>query len=159
MGINQNINQTPIAVRFYENPKFGTTYGPAKYNQAAYNATAELVHESKKYLLDFTSINYWENTARSDEQMECINEVREIIANANGKSDQYFASWVKFLSPEKQKINVIGFGLLDLPNMQLHLVILDNERNVGEIWNLNTCTCREVFRKNAPQLIATNTDL
>ena len=159
MGISQTNNQTPIAVRFYENPKYGTTNGPAKYNQAAYNVTAELVHQSKKYLLDFTSINYWENTARSDEQMECVREVRSIISNANGKPDQYFASWVKFLTPSKQKENVLGFGLLDNQNMELILVIVDNQRDVGEKWNLEPRPCREAFRKNAPQLFATNTNL
>lgn len=159
--MNENIEtgKLPIAVRIYENNKFGKTNGPAKYNRAVFNATVDVIGKSKKYLLDFTPIIDWQNIARSDEQMECIKEVQELIINANAKHDQFLASWVKFLTEARKTTNVMGFGLLDIANMDLTLAVIDEERKIQDCWKLDIRHCKQVFGKNTPQLIATNTRL
>ena len=41
-----------IAVRFYENKRYGSTYGKGLFHKAVFNATADLQEPRVKYLLD-----------------------------------------------------------------------------------------------------------
>ena len=38
-----------IAIRLYDNPKYGTTYGPAQYRHAIFNGSADIKNPSVKY--------------------------------------------------------------------------------------------------------------
>jgi hypothetical protein len=41
-----------IAIRLYDNPKYGTTYGKAQYRHAIFNGSADIKNPSVKYLLE-----------------------------------------------------------------------------------------------------------
>ena len=64
-----------IAIRLYDNPKYGTTYGKAQYRHAIFNGSADVKNPSVKYLLDFYEYGKWEHSANTDEQMMVLNEV------------------------------------------------------------------------------------
>jgi hypothetical protein len=49
----------PIAIRLFENQKFGTTYGKGLRRSAVFNATAEVDEPYAKYLLDFEEGRVW----------------------------------------------------------------------------------------------------
>ena len=142
-----------IAVRMFENTKFGTTYGKGLYRTAVFNATVELRDPHAKYLLDFHDYHRWVNSARSDDQMDFVKGLESEAASTD------LASWVVHYDPvTKTKTPVIGVAILDLNNQILKLLIYDQERGVESVWSLQTCAC-SVKQKNSPTLIATNTEL
>lgn len=61
-----------IAVRMFENQKFGTTYGKGLYRTAVFNASVELRDPHVKYLLDFHGYERWMHSARSDQQLSIV---------------------------------------------------------------------------------------
>ncbi len=69
-----NENTTPIAVRLFDNEKFGTTHGKGLYRKAIYNGTIETSGQNK-YLVDLYSYEEWANMAKTDEQMEILANV------------------------------------------------------------------------------------
>ena len=58
-----------IAVRFYENKRYGNTYGKGLFHKAVFNATADLQQPRAKYLLDMVCFKDWINTAKSDTEI------------------------------------------------------------------------------------------
>ena len=42
-----------IAVRLYENKKYGTTYGKGLFHSAVFNGSADVLGSNTKYLLDY----------------------------------------------------------------------------------------------------------
>ena len=147
--------QPEIAVRLYENAKYGTTYAKGLYHSAVFNASADILSPSVKYLLDFYTMDRWQHTARSDEQMEILNTAREELSNADA-----LYSWIaRYDCQAKTKTWVYGLACLDLHTKQLKLVIEDKDIGLYEGWLLTAKACRTVYGKKAPTLLATNADL
>ena len=63
---------TEIAVRLYNNPKFGTTYGKGQYHNAIMNGTVDLHKQSIKYLIDLVPHANWEASIKTDNDMELL---------------------------------------------------------------------------------------
>ena len=146
--------QPEIAVRLYENAKFGTTYAKGLYHSAVFNASAEILNPRVKYLLDFYTLDRWQHTARSDEQMELLDIVRETASNDS------LISWiVRYDNATKTKTWVQGFASLDPSTNKLQVLIDDHDAGIEQGWSLTAKPCRSVHGKNAPALLATNTDL
>ena len=150
------ISQTtasPIAVRMYENKTYGTTYGKGLYRKALYNATAEVMAAGVTYLLDFYDYFHWSNMARSDSDMEVLQEIPE-------KANTLY-SWVQIYDrSNKQKYRVPGVCTFDLDVDELSLGICDSQHSVEESWKLAVRRCKLARQDtNSPQLLATNTDL
>jgi len=61
-----------VAVRLYENRKFGGTFAPNKYYTAMFNATADVVAPHIKYLLDYVPYSQWANSLRTPVQHEAF---------------------------------------------------------------------------------------
>jgi len=146
--------QKEIAVRLYENAKYGTTYAKGLYHSAVFNASAEILSPSVKYLLDFYTLDRWEHTARSDQQMDLLNVVKEAVA-----TDALISWVVRYDNATKTKTWVQGFASLDPSTHKLQLLIDDQDAGITEGWSLTAKPCRSVRGKNAPALLATNTDL
>ena len=147
-----------IAVRFYENKRYGSTYGKGLFHKAVFNATADLQQPRAKYLLDMLCYKDWVNTAKSDQDMELVATAEDLIS-ANDCKD-VLATFVKRLDADGSKPRVNGLALLDLNTHQLTLVIEDEAMSVMQAWQLEARPCRASHtNKNSPQMLATNVDL
>lgn len=146
--------QPEIAVRLYENAKFGTTYAKGLYHSAVFNASADVLNPSVKYLLDFYTLERWQHTARTDGQMEMLD-----IAMECDRSDALF-SWIyRYDCTTKAKTWVWGYASLDSSTNKLKLLLDDKPKGLLENWTLTAKPCRSVYGKKAPTLLATNADL
>jgi len=142
-----------IAVRLYENKKYGTTYGKGLYHSAVFNASAEVLGKNTKYLLDFYPYERWQHTARSNEQMELLDIVSE-RANADT-----LVSWVIRYDPiSKMKTPVIGYAFINLASNELDLAVIDEDAGVQSRWQLTAKPCKQRMGVNSPTLLATNAD-
>lgn len=151
--LDTTTQQKEIAVRLYENKKYGTTFGKGKYRTAIYNGTADMKDPQRKYLLDLYSYEDWMNFAMLDEQME-------IIKNTEHIKDALY-SWV-FLydTSSKLKIFIAGVAIYDLNDGTFHLVMDDTKIDVCDKWTLDIKPCRILSGgTKSPQLLATNSDL
>jgi len=147
-----------IAVRFYENKKYGTTQGKGLFRKALFNATADLQQQKTKYLLDMFTYKDWENSGKTDDDMKMLGLAAEFACNLS-KAD-LLGTWIKRLDSDGTKPRVFGFGLMDLNTHQLALLINDTENGVQETWELEAKPCKQSTQnKNSPQLLATNADL
>jgi hypothetical protein len=149
--------QTEIAVRFYENKKFGNTYGKGMFHKAVFNSTADVRHPSAKYLLDWFSYKDWENTAKSDADMGALSVAADLYA---GKStDCVLGTWVKRMDSNGSKPRVKGFGVMDSNTGEVTLIINDEETGIEEAWQLSARPCKINTSAKSPQLLATNAEL
>ena len=148
-----------IAVRLYENQKFGKSFGPAKFHNAIYNATADVVSPNQKYLLDYILYDDWAKTARTTEQLELRADLEDDIKARGIASDQVLASWIKRYDETGQKIIVYGYSSLDLVTNVLYTAIADHEKAIICGWRLEVRPCRIKYGQKSPQLLATNYDL
>jgi hypothetical protein len=144
-----------IAVRLYSNEKYGKTYGKGLYRRAVFNGTADLKDTNTKYLLDFFAYNDWENTAKTDLDMEALTNAREFF---DGDTTNKVFSWVVRWGGNGDKTKVIGFGAHDLRTNKLLLCIEDEASEIVEGWELTARSCRTTD-KSSPQLLATNYEL
>jgi hypothetical protein len=151
--LNTKNTQSEIAVRLYDNQKFGTTYGKGLYRKAIYNGTVDAKHSGIKYLVDFYTYEDWANQAKTDEQMSLLKDTPPI-------EDTLF-SWVKYFDSSTQtKSHVMGVCLLNLETMEIRVGIVDLMRGVEDVWQLTAHRCRQSEHgKRSPQLLATNGDL
>ncbi|WP_108507658.1 hypothetical protein [Polynucleobacter acidiphobus] len=142
-----------IAVRLYQNAKYGTTYGKGVRHQALFNAAADIREPKVKYLLDFYSFEHWEFLAKSH-QLEIVHQVRELV------DEDSLVSWVLRYDPAtKTKTPVYGFSALQLGTNHLILCVVDSEFGIEESWRLTAKPCRAVSGKNIAELLATNSEL
>ena len=149
--LDLEIYQTKIAVRLYDNKRYGTTYGKGLYRKAAYNGTID-TKAYVKYLVDMYSYDDWVNMAKSDAQMEIVNHIQ------HGKDSLY--SWVKRYDPiSRDKVEVPGMCCLDLVSMELTVMICDESRDMTDTWRLKAKPCTARVDHKGPQLLATNCDL
>ena len=79
--------QKEIAVRLFQNIKYGTTYAKGVRHQALFNATADIKQPKVKYVLDFYTYEHWEFLAKEN-QLDIVNQVRNEI---NGDT---LVSWI-----------------------------------------------------------------
>jgi hypothetical protein len=146
-----------IAVRIYANEKFGTTYGKGLRHSAVFNAAADVKSPNAKYLLDFHTMERWEHTAKSDNDMETLAIVRENV-KPNAIADT-LASWVvRYDAATKTKTSVMGYATLDLSTNAVDLVVLDTDKDLQQQWKLKAKSCKTVVGKNSPTLLATNAE-
>ncbi len=152
------MTERAIAVRFYENKRFGKTYGKGMYHKAVFNATADVQLPRAKYLLDMYDYNDWINTAKTDADMEALGVAEEFIAGSC--KDDLLATWLKRIDSDGTKQRVEGFGVLDLETGKLVLVVDDKETGIEQAWKLDVKPCKpSAVNKNSPQLLATNIEL
>lgn len=145
--------QKEIAVRLFQNTKYGTTYAKGVRHQALFNATADIKQPKVKYVLDFYTYEHWEFLAKEN-QLDIVNQVRNEI---NGDT---LVSWiVRYDLATKTKTPVYGFSTLDMKTNELILCVLDNEAEVEDSWKLSAKPCRAVAGKNVAELLATNSEL
>lgn len=143
-----------IAVRLFENPKYGTTYGPAQYRHAIFNASADIKNPSVKYLLDFYEYDKWQHSAHTGLQIDILNEVAE-MADRNT-----LASWIVRYEPlTKEKTLVMGYAAYDLRESTLTMAVIDAEKGIEDTWQLEAKPCRAVAGKKVASLLATNSEL
>ena len=134
------MSQKEIAVRLFNNHKYGTTQGKGIYNKAIYNASVELRKPAAKYLLDFYSFDDWANKARTDEQMMTYNEMAE-LGFADEKGSVF--SWIVHYDPlTKAKVSVSGVAVFNAEATFLRLVIDDAVSGLSETWMLETVKCK-----------------
>ena len=145
--------QKEIAVRLFQNAKYGTTYAKGVRHQALFNATADIKQPKVKYVLDFYAYEHWEFLAKEN-QLDIVNQVRNEI---NGDT---LVSWiVRYDLATKTKTPVYGFSTLDMKTNELILCVLDSEAEVEDSWKLSAKPCRAVVGKNVAELLATNSEL
>ena len=145
--------QKEIAVRLFQNAKYGTTYAKGVRHQALFNATADIKNPKVKYVLDFYTYEHWEFLAK-ESQLDIVNQVR------NEVDKDTLVSWiVRYDLPTKTKTAVYGFSTLDMKTNKLILCVLDNEAGVEDSWQLTAKPCRAVAGKNVAELLATNCEL
>lgn len=142
-----------IAVRLYQNAKYGTTYAKGQRHQALFNATADIKEPKVKYLLDFYTYEYWEFLAK-DAQMSIVQQVQEMV----GKDS--LVSWVvRYDHATKAKTPIYGFSALDMKTNELIVCAVDADAGVEESWKLIAKPCKIVTGKNVAELLATNSEL
>lgn len=145
--------QKEIAIRLYQNAKYGTTYAKGVRHQAIFNAAADIKNPKIKYVLDFYTYEHWEFLAKSN-QLDIVNQVRaEVDQNT-------LVSWVlRYDVVTKEKTPIYGFSTLDLKTNKLILCILDSDVGIEDSWMLIAKPCRVVTGKNVAELLATNSEL
>jgi hypothetical protein len=153
----QNTNaQFDIAARLYENPKYGTTYGPGLRHQMIYNGSIEIKPGHLKYLVDFASFTVWERTALTSDDMACVNSQRSA-------SPHTLFSWMqRYDVRNKTKQRVPGMAFVDLQASLLDICLADDtgSTDIMGTWQLPLRHCAASTRGlKVPDLIATNTDL
>ncbi len=148
-----NTKQLELAVRFYDNSLYGTTYGKGLFRKAIFNGSIDVKTPSVKYLIDLYGYEDWCNLARTDEQMEII---REIL-----KEDGTVYSWLQRYNKEtKQKTSVAGFTSLNCESKEVVIVILDSEFGIEDSCRIEAKMCHsQAHGLRSPQLLATNSDL
>jgi hypothetical protein len=145
--------QKEIAVRLYQNAKYGTTYAKGVRHQALFNASADIKTPKVKYLLDFYTYEHWEFLAKQ-EQLDIVDQVRNEV---NGDT---LISWVvRYDLATKSKTPIYGFSTLDMKTNELILCVVDSRAEIEESWKLTAKPCRTVNGKNVAELLATNSEL
>ena len=143
-----------IAVRIYENKKFGNTYAKGCYHSAVFNASADIVGENIKYLLDYYPFEKFEHIASSEEQLDVLREIGRV------NTDDTLFSWVVRYDPvTKNKTPAYGLSTFNLRSNIVRLAVGEGNDGEGHHWTLTAKPCRRVSGKNSPNLLATNADL
>jgi hypothetical protein len=147
---------TPIAIRLFENAKYGSTYGAGLRRSAVYNATAEITEPYAKYLLDFEPGAAWVDHARTEDQLATA---RRLIDQVE-RDQEVLWSWVKWYDKTTgEKELVAGFAAYDMDNEEIALHLDDGKRALTEQWFLPARRCTGRVGKNSPVFLATNCDL
>ena len=155
---------TEIAVRLYNNPKFGKTYGKGQYHNALMNGTIDLHKENIKYLIDLVPQANWEASAKSDTDMELLEYAEECYAQVGINSDtqrkDLACSWIKRFDNNLLKPRVIGFALMNLNTGDFKLLVLDEEKDIKLQEKMTVKSCRDASNgQRSPNLFASNYDL
>ncbi len=143
--------QKEIAVRLFQNIKYGAPQAKGVRHQALYNAAADIKDPKVKYVLDFYTYEHWEFLAK-EHQLEIVNQVRNEI------NEDMLISWVvRYDTDTKVKTPVYGFSTIDMRTNELILCVLDEQ--VEESWKLTAKPCRAIAGKKIADLLATNSEL
>lgn len=150
------MSQKEIAVRLFNNHKYGTTQGKGIYNKAIYNASVELRKPAAKYLLDFYQFEDWANKAKTDEQLMTYNELAN-MGFANEKGSVF--SWIVHYDPlTKAKVSVAGVAIFNADATFLRLAVDDAVSGLSETWMLETVRCKNAG-DGKPAYLASNIDV
>jgi hypothetical protein len=142
-----------IAVRFYTNEKFGKGI----FKKAIFSGTADLSQPSAKYLLDMLNYDDWRNAAKTDDDMDALAVVEELLGDAS--TSDVLATFIKRMDSDGTKSRVPGFCVFDDATKELVLVIRDDVNGVADKWELIAKPCKQVTGKKVPQLLASNAEL
>jgi hypothetical protein len=155
--------ESKIAVRLYNNPKFGKTFGKGMYYNAVFNGTLDLPEHHLKYLIDLVPFSNWQHTAITNDDLELLGVVVEqyrqksIDINTNVHSDQILCSWVKRFDSAMSKPKINGFVTVDLRTCQLQIAMHDEKTGLQIINEFAMRSCREK-NGNSPDFFASNYD-
>ena len=148
-----------VAVRLYENRKFGGTFAPNKYYTAMFNATADVVAPHIKYLLDYVPYSQWANSLRTPVQHEAFDIMRDKMSSENINAEQMLVSWIKKYNLSGEKVIIEGFSYYDFVTQQILLAIDDKQIDFHHAWQLDVRACRIKHNQKSPCFLATNYDL
>ena len=148
-----------VAVRLYENSKFGGTFAPNKYYTAMFNATADVVAPHIKYLLDYVPYSQWANSLRTPVQHEAFDIMRDKMSSENINPEQMLVSWIKKYNLSGEKVIIEGFSYYDFVTQQILLAIDDKQVDFHHAWQLDVRACRIKHNQKSPCFLATNYDL
>ncbi len=155
-----------IAVRLYENPKYGTTYAKGLRHHAMFNGTIDLQEPRIKYLIDLLPFEHWQHTANTDSEMDTIDIVVEYYKST--KTDlsisknrtNILCSWIKRFDSNMCKPKVEGFVTLDLSTSEIVITINDEWAAIGFGERLTMRQCRDPSRgQRSPNFLASNYEL
>ena len=145
-----------IAVRGFMNEKFNTTFGKNQFRRAFFNSSVELRNPSSKYLVDYYQYAAWEASAKNDEQM---NVIRQLRGSGFPENEDLLFSWLVRYDPlTKSKTKVDGYSIYAPNTSELYMKINDPDNQTTEEWTLDVHLCRNVGA-HKPVFIATNIDL
>jgi hypothetical protein len=145
-----------IAVRGFINDKLDTTSSRTLFRKALFNGSVELRDPNQKYLVDYFAYPQWELLARSDKQLDVVNELR---AKSFDKEPDYLFSWMLYYEPlTKTKTRVEGYSIYSSKTKELYVWINDVLNKTQDEWELNVCHCKAIG-KNKPVFIASNCEL
>lgn len=145
-----------IAVRGFINDKFNTTFGKGLFRRAVFNGSVELGNPKEKYLVDYYEYTDWENLAKSDIEMQVINQLAE--SGFTG-TESIFCSWIQHYDPlSKTKTKVGGFSIYSPETQELYIRISDLVHHTEDDWTLPARLCKTTGI-NKPVFVATNVDL
>ncbi len=145
-----------IAVRGFINDKLDTTTRRTLFRKALFNGSVELRDPNQKYLVDYFAYPQWELLARSDKQLDVVNELR---AQDLYKEPEFLFSWILHYDPlTKTKTRVDGYSIYSINTKELYIKINDAINQTTDDWELNVCHCKAVG-KNKPVFVASNCEL
>ena len=156
--------QQKIAIRLYDNPKFGKTFGKGMYYNAIYNGTLDLPVHNLKYLVDLLPYTDWQHTAKTDDDMNMLAALTDLFAkksvnvNDEKQSKNIMCSWIKRFDSPMLKPKVTGFVALDLRTCKLTLLLVDNDNDLELCEAFDVRTCKETDH-NSPNYFASNYEL
>lgn len=152
-----------IAIRLYDNPKFGKTFGKGQYYNAIYNGTLDLPERRIKYLVDLVQYERWQHTAQTDADMDSVRaaiefyEKKGIDINSPTNSSNILCSYVKRFDSHMSKPKVTGLICVDLKTCELNVIIVDAQNDIALHEKFSMRPCREK-NGNSPDFFATNYD-
>lgn len=144
--------QREIAIRFYDNKLFGTTYGKGMYRKAIYNGSIDIKDPSIKLVIDMYNYNDWQLQAKTEEQ-------KQIASTMNRTSDKLYSWLYEYNTQTREKSLVLGYCMLDINTNEVDVHAVFEEQET-DYWILVARPCKPSNdTKKAPQLLATNSDL
>jgi len=149
--------QQKIAVRLYDNQRYGKSYGKNLFNKAPYSASAELNNPFAKYYLDFLPFIHWEHKARTPWQIKHANDLQKHgFANA----DNLLFSWIIYLDRDTgSRLDIDGYAVMDMDTRDLHVEIFDQPRNIHDGWDIVLAGCKSSTDPKKPVFLAANYDV
>jgi hypothetical protein len=153
--IQMQEQQKGIAVRLYENKKYGTTYGKGIWHRALFNGSIDVDGASAAYLTDFFNADDWAELIKTSLQAEIANS---ILSEESPTKHQVFSWLQRYNRLTKMKGYVDGFVRYDMSTGEMLVYIKDGIDGYEETWRLNARPCR-TGATNAPDILATNKEL
>ena len=144
-----------IAVRLWNNQRFGTTYGKGLRRKAYFNGTIQIAIPPIKYLIDLEPFDYWHHHTKNPIHLKMLQKYNfETFNDSN-----VLMSWIVRYE-DGVKTAVEGFCCFDLNGSGLLIHIVDPEYKLEDTWELKVREClNKTPGKPTPNLIATNYEL
>lgn len=148
-----NTTTNEIAVRFYDNKLYGTTYGKGMYRKAIYNGSIDIKNPSAKYVIDMYTYNDWALQSKTEIQ-------EQVLSSISRTSDKVYSWLYRYNPTTKEKTLIPGCCMLDLNTNEVQIAVEDEDAQIATLWQLEARPCRPTSDgRKVPQLLATNTDL
>ena len=165
MKSNTTKNTHNIAVRLYDNPKFGKTFGRGLYHNAVFNGTVDLPILRLKYLIDLIQYEQWQHTAHTDADVSILNTVIDYYAaldldiESPAHRTNILCSWLKRFDSNMSKPKIEGFAVLDMRTCELMVAITDELNDIGFAERLTMRACKDPsHNQRSPNFFASNFD-